>query len=210
MALLLVVVAGCGFKTNGAGAPIDAAADDDAADAQEIDAELVIDAAPPVDGTRTDWYDARYTHRRKLTIATNKLTGDVADFPVLVTLPTAVGVDLATGANDLVFVGLNNSTVYPHEVDTLNPAGNTTAWVKLSLTRANPLELWVYYGFPTAPPNTSSGSAVFGAFDSVHHLSNLGDSSGHSHTMTASGGPLGVTGAAGGAQLFDGIDDYLE
>ncbi|HEY4180724.1 MAG TPA: DUF2341 domain-containing protein [Kofleriaceae bacterium] len=207
--LLAVVSVGCGFKAGGSAASSDAAPDD----ADDAGSDIApADADVPVDGTRTDWYDARFLHRRKLTIATNKLTGDVAGFPVLVTLPSAVGVDLTTGANDLRFVSMDNTTVFPYELDTFNAAANTTAWVKLTLSKSDPTTtLWVYYGFPDAT-SSSNGATVFGAFTSVHHLSNFGDSTANNHTVSAvalsTPGP--TAGAVGGAQSFDGNDDYLE
>lgn len=200
---LAVVAAGCGFHAGGGTASSDANSDDDAS-------VPLVDAERPVDGSRTDWYDARYLHRRLLTVATKELTGNVTGFPVLVTLPTSVGVDLAAGASDLRFVSMDNMDVYPYELDTFNAAGNTTAWVRLTLTNNNPTwTFWVYYGYPNAT-GTSNGATVFEDFESVHHLGGLGDSTSHNHNASATTAPNGIAGQVGGAQNFDGTDDYLE
>jgi len=194
VAVLGLAVSACGFSA-GSSAPIESDASVDA----------FIDP-PPLDGPRTDWWDASYASRRSVTIDASKLAGPVTDFPVLVRLPAPV--DIA----DLRFVESDNATLASFELDTQGPA-ETTLWVKLSLDpSAATKKLWLYAGNAAAEPR-SSGPSVFGGYASVNHLGDaLTDSSGHAHAPTVpavlSQAPVVHPSPLGQSRFFDG-DDYM-
>src|SRR5262245_39460721 len=66
-----------------------------------VDAVVIGDAS-------SDWWDATWLRRRKITIRHTELTGPVQTFPLLVKLP--VGVGMASG-DDLRFLATDQRTV---------------------------------------------------------------------------------------------------
>lgn len=207
----LFILGGCGFYIGGSSVPDAPTTDDARTDGAVDDAAVDMELDAPTDGPRTDWWEPAWTHRRRITLATSAFPGAVTNFPVLVRLPALAGID-PTG-KDLRFVSLDNATVYPYELDSFAALGNTSVWVRMSISQSVDTELWVYYANPAAPA-ASSGAMVFGADHvSVHHMGSLLDSSGNNH-IAANGnvnqlpGTL-LAGRVGAAKTFDGVDDFL-
>jgi biopolymer transport protein ExbB len=207
-----LLLSGCGFRVSG-GTSQDANDRDDAAvDDGDVPDMVIDEMPPPIDGDRSDWWNADYTHRRRITLDTSSFTGTVTDFPVLVRLPALAGAN-ASGA-DLRFVTLDGN-VYPHELDSFSVLGPSSVWVRMTIAASSvDTELWLYYGNPTVP-TTSNGASVFASNHvSVHHLGSLLDATNNGHT--ASNGNLNgvpstnLGGRVGAARTFDGNDDYLQ
>ena len=151
--VLVVLVAGCGFRGPSGGGP-DAgrdAASDAATDAAR-------DAAP--DTMPIPWLDG-WTRRKEITLKASEIQapsgGALTDFPVLVSVTDTqiAATALATGA-DIVFTGGDAMTVLASEIESFTPAdGKLVAWVKVpSLSATTGTKLYVYYGNPSPPAPT--------------------------------------------------------
>ena len=199
-----VLLAACGFSQHGSGA-VDASVD-----------AFVEPEGLPLDGPRTDWWDSRWHTRHAITIDASKLSGPVADFPVLVRL-TQTTVDYAKTENgaSLRFVASDHVTIVPFEMDTFAAGGTSFLWIKVSLDpAASPKTVYMYYDNPGVT-SASNGPSVFGGFVSTHHLgptAGFMDASGHNHTATSQNGgstPANTAANIGRVSDFDG-NDYLE
>ena len=205
VSLVVAVLAGCGFSVP-AGSPGGDAAPDDASDAL------------PQDGSRVDWWDARWSHRRSIELDNSKITGAIANFPILIELtPATVDyADVRPGGADLRFVAEDNASSYVFEIDSYVANGTSTIWVRIPTLAPGGQRprLWMYYGNPSAT-SASNGTALWGStYTSVHHLgSSLADASGNAHVAAPAGGdqtPAITGGTISDARLFDGNNNSLE
>lgn len=118
--------------------------------------------------------------RMKFPIAVNaEAVGDktATDLPVLVRLSESIDgfkySDLASDGSNLAF-GVDDGTeitVYPHEIDTWNPEGETLVWVKVPTVAAG-TAFNAYYGNDIDVP--SSATSVWGGYKAVWHLNEAG------------------------------------
>lgn len=74
--------------------------------------------------------------RSTMTISGYAGSSELVDFPVLVKIspeliPGFRYADCATGGADVSFASADGATVYPHEIDTWNPDGESLVWVKI-------------------------------------------------------------------------------
>ncbi len=119
------------------------------------------------------WYDASWTLRKPVTVDSARVTADLTDFPVLVSVTDT---DLAAAARadgwDIVFTDDDETTKLAYEIERYNPAtGELVAWVKVpNLTGSTDKVLYMYYGNASSA-DQQNASAVWDAdFVSVHHL----------------------------------------
>ncbi len=211
LACVVALLGACGFHIGTGSSPQDGGGDDGSAmDRDSGVDDAIIDEPPPIDGNHADWWDPLWTKRRRITLDTSSLTGNVTDFPVLVRLPPLTGT-LPNGG-DLRFVSLDGQKTFPYELEGFNALAQSPVWIQMTLTNATDTELWVYYGNLDATP-ASSGATVFGGNHvSVHHLGGLVDASGNGHNASNTNPmvPAATTnGRIGAARTFDGNDDYL-
>ncbi|MFN0252577.1 MAG: DUF2341 domain-containing protein [Kofleriaceae bacterium] len=183
------------------------------ANPQDAGADAVGDALDDASDGPPDaslgWWDPTFLYRRAITINTSALTLPLANLPVLVRLPSAVVTELAANGADARFVADDHVTALPFEIDT-SVSNSAHAWVKLSLTTANP-RIWLYYG-KSAATSASSGAMVFDDYESVHHLTDNADASGNGHGGAVQAGatiPAIIDGIIGRAHMFDGNNDYI-
>lgn len=114
--------------------------------------------------------------KMKLPIAVNaEAVGEksATDLPVLVRLSESIEgfkySDLASDGSDLAF-GVNVGgvlTVYPHEIDTWDPEGESLVWVKVP-TVDKDTAFAMYYGYGTTAPE--SKTAVWSGYQAVWHM----------------------------------------
>ena len=128
-----------------------------------------------------------YTKTSAIAVAGYTGTDSHADFPVLVRLSSAIdgfsyadfkGVD----GSDLVFTSSDGETIYPHEIDTWDPNGESLVWVKLpALTSGATFKMW--YGNPsvTTPAASCSDGSVWSAYLAVWHMNEGAADSGAQH-----------------------------
>lgn len=104
-------------------------------------------------------------------------TASVEGFPALVRLDSS-RIDYADVKNagaDIKFTDVSGETVYPHEVDMWNPAGESLVWVRLPQL-AKGAKFRMYYGDAMVTTNTTAAS-VWTGYDLVCHVSgNANDS----------------------------------
>jgi len=158
----------------------------------------------------TAWWDPGWSHRRKLTLATQELSGTVTNFPVLVRLTPSMFSAAAANGADIRFVAGDGLTVYAHDLETADNA-SMTFWVRAPALKPSEAQTWwVYYGNANAG-SSSSPVTVFGAdYVSVHHLGDLADATGHGHSGSIpTSGPASVAGVIANARSLDGVDDEI-
>ena len=101
----------------------------------------------------------------------------LADFPVLVRISTAINGfsygDCAAGGADISFTSEDGETVYPHEVDTWNPNGESLVWVKLPSMAHGTKFL---FRWADQNPPTNDSTQVWPGYIGVWHFSSLVDS----------------------------------
>lgn len=164
--------------------------------------DAMIDAAP--DAMPQSWWNAAYPWRHAIAFDTTGLSVPIQNVPLLVRLPGAA-IGLANGS-DLRFVDWTNTRELPFEIETISSTG-AVIWVLMDLQADT--RFYVYGGTP-APMAASSGAEVFGGYESVHHLQNFTDASGHSHVAESVGagtGALDTNGIVNQARDFDGTSD---
>ncbi len=170
---------------------------------------------------RSDWYNADWSYRKRITIDHTKVGANLADFPVLVSL--ASDADLASDAqddgDDILFTSSNGTAKLDHEIEQFNKAnGRLVAWVRvLSLSSSTDTVLYMYYGNAGCSNQQNPAGVWNSSFRAVWHLNQTGggsgaikDSTSNSNNGTDGGGPtLGATGKIGNCVQFDGTDDNI-
>jgi len=162
-------------------------------------------------------WNADWPYRKKITIDHNKVSADLQNFPVLISIDNDL--DLANKAKpdggDIVFTDVNNNKLN-HEIELFNKtSGRLIAWVNIpQLSSMTNTILYLYYGNPDAE-NQQNASAVWDSnFVMVHHLN---ETSGTHYDRTANhndGSPQGgvnqnAVGKIDGADEFDGANDCV-
>ena len=134
-------------------------------------------------------------------------TAAVDGFPVLVRLNSS-RIDYADVKNagaDLKFTDASGETVYPHEVDTWNPAGESLVWVRLPQL-AKGAKFRMYYGDATVTTSPSS-TPVWQGYELVCHVSgNANDSATPDRAGMLNPAGAATTGVIGAAYGISGTD----
>lgn len=171
----------------------------------------------------SNWWNSNWGFRKKITINSSQVAGDLENFPVLLNI---TDVDLKDKAqpngDDITFISFSdNSTQYAHEIESYDPSdGSLIAWV--NITRINSSKdtcFWLYYN-NSACSNQENPIGVWdNNFIGVWHLNetddNSGalrwDSTGHNNDGITVGydGDESIDGLIDGADDFDGVDDYI-
>ena len=160
-----------------------------------------------------DWLDPAWKKRRKLTFDNSGQSQTLTGFPVLVVLdPSRIdyGVTQPGGA-DLRFADAAG-TPLPFEIESWNPGGVSTIWVKVPLISAGAADDYIcmYYDNPAAGPSPLPASDVWSnGYGAVWHLGpNLVDSTANAND----GSDHGTSDASGQidrARLF-GTRDWID
>jgi hypothetical protein len=158
---------------------------------------------------------AGFLYRKPVKLTPPALTASLTHFPVGIL--TASDAQLADSARDdgldIVFTSADGTTRLEHELVTFDGAtGAMETWVHLPELAAGPSTIYMYYGAASQTP--SAPSAVWSSLIAgVWHMGQGGaDSTWHAHTAVAlapESTPLLVSGIAGGARSFDGVNDSL-
>ena len=75
---------------------------------------------------------AEFSHKvAKVVVGYDESRSTLANFPVLVRVPTATASECRADGADMRFTSADGETVYPHEIDAWNPSGESTVWVLL-------------------------------------------------------------------------------
>lgn len=125
---------------------------------------------------RSPWLNAAHPYRRKITIQTANLDGDLDGFPVYIPITSSIhGNKILGGANPAVFFYDGNGSQIPFDLEDAYDTGSQNYiyyfWVRLSL-KQNPGErdntIWIYYGGTSGA--TANPSATFAGHDFVTHM----------------------------------------
>ena len=178
---------------------------------QAIQTTVTFDELPAVDDGMSDTFNAS-AYARSMDVTFSGYSGStLTNFPVLVKLSTAIsGFSYSDfqqeNGGDLRFTDASGN-VLPHEIDTWNPSGVSTAWVKVPSLKAN-AKIVAHYG--CARPVRVDASQVWDDnYVGVWHLGEsalpLKESSGVSVDFTHSTGKTigyGAQGIVGGSVDF--------
>jgi len=173
------------------------------------------------------WYNSSWKYRRKITIDNRTSTLGVTsealiNFPALVTL-NASRVDYTNTQNagqDIRFTDSDGTTLLSYEIEKWDEAANSYVWVKVPQIdiNSNTDYIYMYYGNTGASDGSSPSNVWNSNFKGVWHLN---ETSGLSSTDSTSNANVGTklsasepnpttSGQIGGAQTFDGNNDYIQ
>ena len=164
------------------------------------------------------WWNPQWPYRKLLSINHTKVSGDLTDFPVLITWSSDSEVAAAAqpAGQDLVFVCYDdNLTKLNHELESYNATnGALVAWVNVASVSATvDTMIWMYYGNPSCGPQHN----ITGTWDSdyvlVQHLNETGttmyDSTAYQNDGVSNGTNFTLEGKIDGAQLYNGNDKIV-
>jgi len=163
------------------------------------------------------WWSTNWQYRKTITINPAKVGYDQTSFPLLIELTDS---DLAQKAqpdgDDIVFTDFNNIQL-SHEIELYNSTtGRLVAWVNVPfLSSTAYTRIYMYYGNPSAT-NQQNPTAVWDThYKLVLHLDEKTglhyDSTTNGNNGTPYGGVIqGAIGKIDGADIFDGINDYVK
>ena len=151
-------------------------------------------------------YANGYQHRKKITVASGKVSSDLTNFPMLVSHTDADFKSVSNGGlvvfntqRDFRFEDLSGNKLQ-HAVEAYNPTtGALTAWVRVpTVSSASATDVYIYYG-KTLSTTEESEASVFSDYDSVLHMNGagLGYETDRAFTPYETWGTSGDTGASG-------------
>jgi len=167
-----------------------------------------------------------YAYRKAVTIAAAQVSGsgNLANFPVLVSVTDP---DLRTVANggrvenangyDNIFRAADGTTALDFEVETYDATtGELVAWVRVpTLSGSVDTLLYLYYGSSGITTSQENPTAVWNTdYEMVQHLDEISgshvDSTANGNDGTPQNGVnQNAIGKIGGADHFDGVNDYV-
>jgi uncharacterized delta-60 repeat protein len=187
-----------------------------------------------IDTGNSGWYDTNWTHRRRIIIDSDKVSGStpLSYFPLLIDSTVPDWRDISNGGNvgnadgsDIFFTGDEGGKLH-HQIEQYDPTtGHLVAWVEVGgdgVRVTDDTTLYMYYGNSGAPDQQNVASTWDGdcvpctfpasspvPFESVYHLhDDFADSSGNQVAGT-NNLSIDTTGMAGDGQAFDG-SSYID
>ena len=166
------------------------------------------------------WYNRDWEYRQEITIDSSQVSGNLTNFPVLITganVDTALWAHAQADGDDIVFTGGDGVTRLSHELELYSSNDQeVVAWAKIpELSSGIGTVLYVYYGNPTAI-NQEDVLNVWGDYRAIWHLgedvTDEGSVSAAHRDSTANAndgnqsGNNDTAGKIGNGQSFDGND----
>jgi hypothetical protein len=161
----------------------------------------------------SNWWDPNWSFRKQIILNHTMITGSVQNYPVLI-----IDNDLRGGqpsGGDIVFVDDQNVKL-DHEIEFYSSdSGYLVAWVKIpTLSSTVDTVIYVYYGNSDASNQQNPGGVWDSGFAMVQHLEETSTSRydstvNHNDGTTYGGVSKSVSGKIDGADLFDGVNDYV-
>jgi hypothetical protein len=166
-----------------------------------------------------NYTNSGWLYRKKISIKASKVTDNLANFPVLISVmdPDLINKAQPDG-DDIYFTGSDGKTRLKHQIESYNSGtGKLVAWVKIpSLSSSSNTELYMYYGNATASDQSDTINVWDSNYVGVWHLNETGtgtrfDSTSYYNNGTTSGynGDEATTGKIDGADDLNGINDYI-
>ena len=118
-----------------------------------------------------DWFNPRWLRRRPLVIDHSLVADDLADFPLLVVVDTAILTSAQPDGSDLVFTADDGKTKLDHELELVDPAGVVWAWVRVPVLSAKAdTVLHLYYDNDGATEQQRPTRVWLNGYTGVWHL----------------------------------------
>ncbi len=218
---VLSAASGCRFAPDLGGARF-ACAGDEACPAGSscVEGWCTGEASSSADGGATGEDDdappaSDFQFQQRLTFD-NRGRGELRDLPVLVALDpdrfdyAAVRSD----GGDLQFRDANGALL-PHEIETWNPEGRSSLWVRVPIIDADTADdhIWLHYGNPDLARDDRLAESVWSSYLAVYHMGGDDEEVKDSTAQGLEGVGIGSRSAAGligNAQEFDGVDQYVD
>ncbi|MDH5639976.1 MAG: DUF2341 domain-containing protein, partial [Nitrospira sp.] len=119
------------------------------------------------------WYNASWQNRKAITLDGSQITGNLNNFPVLISLTdTDLGASALASGNDILFTDGDGSTKLDHEIERyVSASGTLVAWVRIpTLSTGTDKTIYIYYGNAGAA-NQQNVTGVWDAgYQGVWHL----------------------------------------
>jgi hypothetical protein len=155
-------------------------------------------------------------YRKTINITNSWNSESLTDFPLLIKL-TLNKIDYSkTNATDIRFYDDNAITLLPKETELWNASGESYVWVKVPRINANSDADYIYVYYGCSNSNIDNKTDVWDSnFKMVHHFKETSgthfDSTSYGNNGTAYEGTIqgNASGKIDGADVFDGIDDYV-
>jgi hypothetical protein len=179
---------------------------------------LLLSLLLPVSVTHAQgWYNSNWQFRKAITIESDLVDADLANFPVLIDITDTQLADAAlVNGDDILFTDATGTFQLDHEIEYYDKTSEMlVAWVEVPLLDADAdTTLYMYYG------NTGAASQedVAGTWDGsnyvmVHHLEETtgthNDSTANGNNSDAEPADQDAPGSIDGADDFDGSTDYV-
>jgi hypothetical protein len=179
---------------------------------------LLLSLLLPVSVTHAQgWYNSNWQFRKAITIESDLVDADLANFPVLIDITDTQLADAAlVNGDDILFTDATGTFQLDHEIEYYDKTSEMlVAWVEVPLLDADAdTTLYMYYG------NTGAASQedVAGTWDGsnyvmVHHLEETtgthNDSTANGNNSDAAPADQDAPGSIDGADDFDGSTDYV-
>ncbi|HWR26850.1 MAG TPA: DUF2341 domain-containing protein, partial [Candidatus Thermoplasmatota archaeon] len=170
------------------------------------------------------WWNPSFSYRKEITIDHTKITANLTNFPVLISLSSDV--DLAahtqSDGDDIVFINNATGTKLNHEIEMYNSTGRLVAWINVTnLSKTADTKLYMYYGNSSCGSQQNPKGVWDSNYVSVWHLNEdpgvagnggIKDSTRYYNNGTDMGTMNAadhVTGKIGYGIDFDGTDDVI-
>ncbi len=162
------------------------------------------------------WWNNTWQYRKPITIDRNKVLANQSNFSILIDITDAdLPYKAQNDGDDIVFID-SNSNKLTHEIELYNNnTGRLVAWVAIpSISSTTDTKIYMYYGNFNAT-NQQNPSAVWDSnFKMVQHLeegstTRYDSTSNGNNGITYGGIVKSVAGKIDGADVFDGINDYV-
>ncbi|HUS08691.1 MAG TPA: DUF2341 domain-containing protein, partial [Bryobacteraceae bacterium] len=170
--------------------------------------------------SQSGWYDV-FANRRKITIDHTRISGALANFPLLVSLANPELKSISNGGkvsdpggNDIVFTAADGTTRLNHELESYNPSsGSIAAWVQVpSVNPSTDIPIYIYYGKAGAAAQQKPASVWDSGYRVVNHFKDTGASDSTQYLNSAvanAGATLTPAGVVGSAYSVDGVAGQL-
>jgi len=171
---------------------------------------------PPFDPFTQGW-----NYRKKITIDHNQVTGDLTNFPILISITDQDLRDKAQNdGDDILFMDSSGvATKLYHEIEYFDSStGMLTAWVNIPIVHSTEdTSLYMYYGNPSINNQQFSEKTWDSHYQAVWHMndatqSTISDSTinGYIGTKKAVNEPIATRTQIYNGQRFDGLNDYIQ
>ncbi|MCP4231108.1 MAG: DUF2341 domain-containing protein, partial [bacterium] len=121
--------------------------------------------------TQADWWNDNWSYRKAIVINSDYVTGDLTDFPALISLTdTGLGAHAQEDGDDIVFID-DEGKKLSHEIESFaTTTGVLVAWVKIpSLSSTEDTVMNMYYGNANIGNQETPENVWDDNYGMVHH-----------------------------------------